>query len=174
MADVLYEPISRSGTPESFGGSIIDQVQSMLSRGDRMGACKLAMENELWSHALILSNGFDAGLYRDTVLWFSRSAGGGGSIDLGDRLCLRVVYNLIGGSGPAAIDEFLPPFSEGNQGKYADTLLNWSGLLCMLLANPMDGGSLVICALGDRLREYGLVLSSQVWYVWCFYCIVIC
>lgn len=107
VSDVEFTvPTSRSGSPASLK-STIDQIEAMLLKGDRGGACKLATKAEMWSHALVLSHEFDQNLYRDAVLWFSRSLVSGSnmapvSTPDTDKSCLRVLYNLIGGSGPAA------------------------------------------------------------------------
>jgi hypothetical protein len=71
--EVLYESITRSGSPAPLP-TTVEKIVKMLLAGDRSGACRLAIESELWSHALVLSGaGFDQGLYRDAMLWFSRS-----------------------------------------------------------------------------------------------------
>jgi hypothetical protein len=69
------------------------------------------------------------------------------------------------------VDEFLPPFNPDAADSFDDMLLSWHQVLCILIANRTPGDSVVISALGDRLYEYGLLQSAQVWYL--IFCLIV-
>ncbi|KAI9615428.1 hypothetical protein H4Q26_011366 [Puccinia striiformis f. sp. tritici PST-130] len=98
--------------------SHLDIIEGLLSNGDRQKAIQVAVEQRMWSHALIIANSLGNDIWRETVKDFVR-------FELGDpdlsslghppsphppkgREGLRTLYTLFAGAGPAAVDEFSP------------------------------------------------------------------
>ena len=46
-----------------------------------------------------------------------------------------------------------------------DNLVKWRETIAMILANRAPGDSQAISALGDMLKEYGLIHAAHAWYV---------
>lgn len=97
--------------------SNLDRIQALLSHGDRPNALKLASEQKMWAHALVIANSLGHDTWRDTVRDFVRyelgtsiSSGSSGASDFqsNGRESLRALYSLFAGAGPAAMEEFIP------------------------------------------------------------------
>lgn len=89
--------------------STLDEIESILLTGNRVGASKLAASAELWSHALIISGRADQECFRDVVLAFTRSefnTQGGNAKSMAssmaktEKYSLRILYGLFAEMGP--------------------------------------------------------------------------
>ncbi|CAJ0846909.1 12758_t:CDS:10, partial [Entrophospora sp. SA101] len=100
----------------------IDELQNLLLKGDRIAAIRLAMDENLWSHALIIASCVNKDTWKDVVNGFIRHEMGG---QMGDafqsngRESLRVLYSLFAGNGPNAVKEFFPQRTLLNQACYS-------------------------------------------------------
>ncbi|KAJ3378369.1 hypothetical protein HDU92_007445, partial [Lobulomyces angularis] len=151
-------------------GSAAEEIEKFLIKADRVGACKFATQAELWSHAFILG-GNDVNTFREVMLKFTSSSemnsnqtahsSKGGLC--GDLTSLKVFYNVIGGSGPASLNDFLP--INGNFTCSADIIRKWKEILIMVLSNRLPGDLSFCSVLGDRLHDYGYFYSSQICYL---------
>lgn len=84
-------------------GSSLDRLQELLTRGDRRAAYQFALDEKLWSHALLISSSLDKDAWKEVAHEFIKSelslgAGQGGP----GRESLRLAYGLFAGDGPEA------------------------------------------------------------------------
>ena len=66
--------------------------------GDRRGAVRFALDQQMWSHALLIANSLDKELWQEVVREFAQHELAAKS----DGLVLRVAYGLFAGSGATA------------------------------------------------------------------------
>ncbi|KAI6022685.1 Sec23-binding domain of Sec16-domain-containing protein [Pisolithus marmoratus] len=101
--------------------SALDKIQALLVRGERRQAYHYALDEKLWAHAMIISSSIDKEAWKEVVGEFLKAELGvhGPQHALVARVndnmpprangreCLRVVYSLFSGQGPAASKGFL-------------------------------------------------------------------
>lgn len=87
------------------GATLLDKLEVFLLEGDREGACQFAMENDMWAHALMISQSVNTGdLYKRTASQFINRTLFSSSVQLtsqvtDDKKSLRILYSLFGGAG---------------------------------------------------------------------------
>ncbi|KAG5463577.1 MAG: Sec23-binding domain of Sec16-domain-containing protein [Olpidium bornovanus] len=88
-------------------------LEKCLLVGDQVAAVQIAARYELWAEALLISRSVSHELFAKTTGRFIRStlADAEEDISLDGRRWdgLRIVYGLMGGMGPMAVDELLDP-----------------------------------------------------------------
>ncbi|CAG8527417.1 9166_t:CDS:2, partial [Ambispora leptoticha] len=97
--------LSTSSTTYSVNPSTIDKLQEILLKGDRVSAVRLAMRNNLWSHALIIASCVNKDLWKEVVNEFVRqelSVEACEPAQSNGRESLRVLYALLSGQGQNA------------------------------------------------------------------------
>lgn len=77
----------------------LDTIQMHLLRGEKKEAVQYALNNRLYTHALVIASGTDKSLLAEVVKDFLAFELGGE--DASGREPLRVAYSLFAGSGPA-------------------------------------------------------------------------
>ncbi|KAI6166996.1 Sec23-binding domain of Sec16-domain-containing protein [Pisolithus thermaeus] len=102
--------------------SALDKIQEFLVRGERRQAYHYALDEKLWAHAMVISSSIDKEAWKEVVGEFLKAelgvhdpqhalvTRGNDSVPprTNGRECLRVVYSLFSGQGPAAIQELVP------------------------------------------------------------------
>ncbi|PPQ93302.1 hypothetical protein CVT25_014431 [Psilocybe cyanescens] len=102
--------------------SALDKIEDLLLQGDRRQAYQFAMDQKLWSHAMIIASSIDKESWKEVVNDFLRTelgskeeASRGTSINGGpiqphksNRDSLRMAYSLYSGQGAAAVQELVP------------------------------------------------------------------
>ncbi|CAO3654192.1 unnamed protein product [Cunninghamella echinulata] len=167
---------------------VLDKLQNYLEQGDRRGAVIYAMQEDLWSHALVISSCVDRELWQTVVRGFTQR-------DLamstalkqervyhnitGNRQALRVLYALFSGSGATAMSEFITTDKQQNhnlgnhlQQQQQPTpqleeheLSKWKETLGLILANRTARDFEAITSLGDILVRHGWVYAAHVCYI---------
>ncbi|KAJ3413442.1 vesicle coat component [Chytridiales sp. JEL 0842] len=161
-----------SNGPSCVPASSLDEIETLLLKGDKAAACKVALSNELWAHALLIAAQIDKETYRDVVCQFSRKEFTSGSISSTsvstasvDRPALRVLYSLFGGLGKLAINEYLPTYDEcvtkGLSVPTISSISKWREVLAGILSNRTPGDVFAISALGDQLKSYGFNAAAH-------------
>lgn len=97
-------------TTDSDPSRILDKLQDLLLKGDRSAAVRYAIQEDLWSHALIISSCVNKEMWREVVSEFAHRELAGDVVPgqtikkavQGDREALRVLYALFAGLGRAA------------------------------------------------------------------------
>ena len=88
--------------------SVLDSVVQLLLNGAYSEACKICVDNEIWTHALIISKKFDLNVYNNVINQFSASQLTNNnqqkfnSFGSEDQPSLRVFYGAISGNGIAS------------------------------------------------------------------------
>ncbi|GAA5893562.1 uncharacterized protein JCM6883_003560 [Sporobolomyces salmoneus] len=174
--------------------SDLDEMSSLLLRGERREAVRFALDHKMWAHAFIIASCVDTDCWKDVTVEFLRSEltpsqtnpnGGGGQ----GREALRVAYSMFAGLGAESIEQFLPPRSLSSQGQQPQllppapigtsqpnrfdsqaqlpqsTLESWRDTVGMIVANRTAGDSAALTALGDALASNGWIEASHVCYL---------
>jgi len=95
----------------------LNQIQSMLLKGERREAVQFAIEKKMWAHAMTIASSVDKDSWRDVVKQFSdfeilQAATSSGAVSA-ERLGLKVAYDLISGQEPSEGESVLnQPLSE--------------------------------------------------------------
>ncbi|KIM29016.1 hypothetical protein M408DRAFT_16038 [Serendipita vermifera MAFF 305830] len=157
-------------------GSSLDRLQDLLTRGERRAAYQFALDEKLWSHALLISSSMDKEAWKEVAHEFikaelnlsaDQSASG--------RESLRLAYGLFAGDGPEAMKLLVPPTSFGISGVQMhsrassgglsnldspvanatavpeQTWMQWKKLLAATISNQPVGDTTPTTALGDFL-----------------------
>jgi COPII coat assembly protein SEC16 len=77
-------------------------LQELLLKGDRVAAIRHAMNENLWSHALIIASCVNKDLWKEVVTEFVKHEMGtqkGDTFESNGRESLRVLYSLFAGQG---------------------------------------------------------------------------
>jgi COPII coat assembly protein SEC16 len=145
-------------------------VRSLLMQGDRQSAIRKAVDQKMWGHALLIASSVDQNVWRETVEQFIRSE----LRDTGtkDFDSLRFLYGVLGGEGPNAVTELLPPINRMVSSIHPSTTSqaprfgSWKESLGMVLLNQgsMDTSQALI-GLGSSLVNEGRVEAGHSWYI---------
>ncbi|GAA5978058.1 hypothetical protein JCM5350_007383 [Sporobolomyces pararoseus] len=173
--------------------SDLDEMSSLLLRGERREAVRYALDHKMWAHAFIIASCVDTDCWKDVTVEFLRSEltpsssnpnGGGGE----GREALRVAYSMFAGLGAESIEQFLPPRSLSGQAQPqllppapigtsqqntfdaqsplpVSTLESWRDTVGMIVANRTAGDSAALTALGDALASNGWTEAAHVCYL---------
>lgn len=93
-----YETSAKS-VPQATSRDL-DTIQTHLLRGEKREAVQYALNNRLYSHALVIASGTDRALLTEVVQDFLAFELGGELAQ--GREALKVAYSLLSGGGPAA------------------------------------------------------------------------
>ncbi|KAH8833595.1 Sec23-binding domain of Sec16-domain-containing protein [Flagelloscypha sp. PMI_526] len=111
--------------------SALDKIQAFLLRGERRQAYNFALDEKLWSHAMVIASSLDREAWKEVVTEFLKgemgakvdgaallkppSSESGGLVN--GLESLRVVYSLFSGHGAASVQELVPPNLLARQGQ---------------------------------------------------------
>jgi hypothetical protein len=93
--------------------SSLDRLEVFLAQGDREGACQFAIENDMWAHALIISQSHNTDHFKHVISQFIDRELFSSSTQLipqipGDKKSLRMLYSVFNGAGAEAGNVFTP------------------------------------------------------------------
>jgi hypothetical protein len=170
----VKSPPSSTGSADASKNDdgVVVAMQGLLMKGQRKEACNLAIEHQLWSHALLLAS-FDMATYHMVVGRFATQQFADGSPLQSLYLLFAQQPNLLfrGVAGPdgKGMDGLVIPgphtplFTQPNT---PPLLRNWRANLSMLLANPTPNDKQVLTTLGDTLwQNYHLPAAAHMVYV---------
>lgn len=85
----------------------LDKLETYLAHGDREGACQFAMENDMWAHALIISQSHYPDHFKRVISQFIKRELVSNSVQLipqvpGDKKSLCMLYSVFSGAGADA------------------------------------------------------------------------
>ena len=145
-------------------------MRTSLLQGDRQGAIRKAVDHKMWGHALLIAGSVDPNVWRDTAEQFIRSE----LRDTGsnDFESLRFLYGVLGGEGPDAVNELLPPtnrmISSVNPSfaSQSPRFGSWKESLGMALQNSgsVESCSAALVGLGSSLVKYGRIEAGHSWF----------
>ncbi|KAJ3300223.1 hypothetical protein HK104_003137 [Borealophlyctis nickersoniae] len=147
--------------------SAMSGIAAALVKGDRDGACRMAVDSELWGHALVIASQISRECYHDVVTQFARyefeARPEGDTVFKNgpkiDRPTLKVLYGLFAGAGPAVGPSDAPVLPN------TEYVSKWREIVAAVLNNRTPGDASVLYALGDRLQENGRKNAAQFCYV---------
>jgi hypothetical protein len=89
--------------------SSLDRLQELLIRGERRQAYQFALDEKLWSHALLISSSLDKEAWKEVAHEFIKTELGLGSSPhaASGKESLRLTYGLFAGDGPSASGDFI-------------------------------------------------------------------
>ncbi|KXS11023.1 hypothetical protein M427DRAFT_138680 [Gonapodya prolifera JEL478] len=156
-------------------GSLFDQVEASLLKGDRKHACELLRGAKQWAHAIILAGHSDPQTYREIVVTMAAEQFGpngsnpgpmGAGLEVaGERPTLLALYRLMGGDGGNSVDGFLASPGDPNSAVPTAHVNQWRSIVALILANRTMGDSAALTGLGDQLRMFGRYFAAQICYL---------
>ncbi|KIY43549.1 hypothetical protein FISHEDRAFT_31670, partial [Fistulina hepatica ATCC 64428] len=120
-ATLLYSSMSnpdaeRPISVTALRPSSLKKIQDLLLQGDRRQAYRLALDERLWAHAMVIASSIDKESWQEAVNEFVRGELGVQRIDgaqsqplVNGREGLRAAYRLYSGQGSASVQELIPP-----------------------------------------------------------------
>ncbi|KAG6890682.1 hypothetical protein C0995_005054 [Termitomyces sp. Mi166 len=174
--------------------STLSKIQDFLLRGERKQAYRLALDEKLWGHAMVIASSIDKEAWKEVVQEFLRTELANDSSALPERGSLRVAYSLFSGQGAAAGMLYIPsrnllaraagrsvapvaphltprtpnfPAVPAQGSSFPpQALARWTETAAMMLSNPLTSeNSAALTALGDQLAANHFVEAAHVCYL---------
>ena len=168
---------SRSNTSNAQAEPIdvraVENLQSMLAKGDREKAVWHAVDHRLWGHAMLLSSTLNRDVWKQVVQEFVRKE----VKNIGrNNQALAVLYEIFAGNHVDCVDELVPASARaGFQMVSADGvgatqnalqgLGKWRETVALILNNRSEGDSSALLSLGRLLAQYGRVEAAHVCFI---------
>ncbi|KAF1829570.1 COPII coat assembly protein sec16 [Decorospora gaudefroyi] len=182
-ADALYSTAvemagrSRSNTSnlqaEPSDPRAIEDLQSMLIKGDREKAVWHAVDQRLWGHAMLLSSTLSKETWKQVVQEFVRKE----VKKVGrNNQELAVLYEVFAGNHEDCVDELVPASARaGFQMMSADGagptqnalqgLDKWRETVALIMNNRSEGDASALLSLGRLLAQYGRVEAAHICFI---------
>jgi hypothetical protein len=170
----IYRPSGANVQPDSVDPMAVEALRKRLLSGDRQGAVFHAMDNRLWSHALIIASTMERSMWGQVVREFVRQE----VKPAGENTeSLSALYEIFGGNLEESIDELVPPsaraglqmISRVNTGgatkNSLDGLNRWKETLSLVLNNRCQGDSQALAVLGKLLQDYNRIEAAHICYL---------
>lgn len=170
----IYRPAGGNIHPESVDPLAVEVLRKRLLSGDRQAAVTHAMDNRLWSHALIIASTMDRSVWSQVVREFVRqevkTVGANAE-------SLSALYEIFGGNVEESIDELVPPSARaglqmvsrvdtaGPTKNALDGLNRWKETLSLVLNNRCTGDHQALAVLGKLLEDYNRVEAAHICYL---------
>ncbi|KAJ9612324.1 vesicle coat component [Cladophialophora chaetospira] len=170
----IYRPAGANMKLDSVDPMAVEALRKLLLSGDRQAAVFHAMDNRLWSHALIIASTLDRSVWGQVVREFVhqevKTAGE-------NTESLSALYEIFGGNVEESIDELVPPSARaglqmirrvntGGPTKNAlDGLNKWKETLSLLLNNRSQGDHQALSVLGKLLQDYNRIEAGHICYI---------
>ncbi|KAH7871832.1 Sec23-binding domain of Sec16-domain-containing protein [Lentinula edodes] len=175
--------------------SALNKIERFLLHGERRQAYHYALDQKLWSHAMIIASGIDKEAWQEVVNEFLKTELGTQAPSMGPsngRESLRVVYSLLSGQGAKAVHQLVPKTSLSNPAAVllapmtvsatpmtpnfsvpmpaanipAESLSKWAEIVAMMLSSTVNAEtSATMTALGDQLAGNGWTEAAHVCYL---------
>ncbi|OUM69093.1 hypothetical protein PIROE2DRAFT_2978 [Piromyces sp. E2] len=170
----------------SVNSSEIENIKNCLLQGDRPGACKIAVNNKLWAHALIISSYINKETYKDVVNSFIKSElQGENESQKSSFQSIKVLYSLFAGMGKDAIIDSSSSMPLANSlatqpisslmptttiappstTTPTDVINKWKEILGMILSNRTPNDVSAIVSLGDTLLNSNKLYAAHLCYL---------
>ncbi|KIW27037.1 uncharacterized protein PV07_06818 [Cladophialophora immunda] len=170
----IYRPPGANVRPDSVDPMAVETLRKRLLGGDRQAAVFHAMDNRLWSHALIIASTMDRSVWSQVVREFVRQE----VKTTGENTeSLSALYEIFGGNLEESIDELVPPSARaglqmvskvdmGGPTKNAlDGLNRWKETLSLVLNNRCQGDHQALAVLGRLLEDYNRIEAAHICYL---------
>ncbi|KAF2811949.1 uncharacterized protein BDZ99DRAFT_284183 [Mytilinidion resinicola] len=158
---------------EPIDPKAVDELRTLLTRGDREKAVWHAVDQRLWAHAMLLSSTLDKSVWKQVVQEFVRNEvkkiGG-------NTQALAVLYEVFAGNWEDCIDELVPASARaGFQMMSTDAngaprnalqgLDRWQESLLLILSNRSEGDVQALLSLGRLLAGYGRIEAAHICFI---------
>jgi hypothetical protein len=150
--------------------SLLDTLEYYLVRGDREGASQFAIENDMWGHALIISQSHNSDHFKLVISQFIDRQLFSSSNELipqlpGDKKSLRMLYSVFSGAGADAVIELARNSVDEHPTSYTkESLEGWKHALGLIFANKSsEKDKESIIGLGDQLKQVGSIHDASIW-----------
>ncbi|KAF2731402.1 hypothetical protein EJ04DRAFT_526149 [Polyplosphaeria fusca] len=167
--------ISRSSTVQSepVDPRAVEELRSLLTKGDREKAVWHAVDQRLWAHAMLLSSTLSKDIWKQVVREFVqkevKKAGR-------NNQALAVLYEIFSGNWDDCIDELVPAAARagfqmmntdgaGSSDDAAQGLNKWRETLSLVLNNRSEGDAAALLSLGRLLAGYGRVEAAHICFI---------
>lgn len=170
----IYRPSGTNARPDSVDAMAVEGLRKRLLSGDRQAAVFDAMDNRLWSHALIISSTMDRSVWSQVVREFVRQE----VKTIGENTeSLSALYEIFGGNLEESIDELVPPSARaglqmvskvdtsGPTKNSLDGLNRWKETLSLVLNNRCPGDHQALAVLGKLLEDYNRIEAAHICYL---------
>lgn len=167
----IYQPAGHVSKTDPVDPVTTESIRKHLLRGEREKAVWLAVDNRLWSHALLISSTLDRTVWKQVVQEFVRQEV---KVIGANTESLAAVYEIFAGNLEESIDELVPPsaraglqmVSKVNSGgpvkNALDGLDKWRETLALILNNRAPDDARALSALGRLLSSYGRVEAAHI------------
>ena len=136
----------QSTTEPSASSSDLQHLSRMLIKGQQQEAQQFAMQQQLWSHALLISSVMGPQAWQACVDAFVAQTNSGGA-ELAQPLV--TAYKLFGGT-----QQLAPAASQSGA---------WRDTVATVVANVKSADSDTLLRLADQLKQNNLVEASHLW-----------
>ncbi|KAI9262452.1 Sec23-binding domain of Sec16-domain-containing protein [Helicostylum pulchrum] len=151
---------------------LLDKLEEFLVQGDRDGACEFAAENDMWAHALIISQSQGSEAFKRVMAQFiDRELFSTGDKELkvqvpGDKKSLRMLYSVFSGAGADAVLELARnSVDEHATACTKESLQDWKKALGLVLCNRSSNDLEAIKGLGDQLKKTDSLQDAYICYM---------
>ncbi|KAF2652437.1 hypothetical protein K491DRAFT_663791 [Lophiostoma macrostomum CBS 122681] len=174
-ADLVGRSRSNTATMQSdpIDPKSVEELRSLLTKGDREKAVWHAVDRRLWAHAMLLSSTLNKDTWKQVVQEFvKKEVKKMGS----NNQALAALYEVFAGNWEDCIDELVPAsaragfqmVSTDGAGSAQDALQGldkWRETLSLVLSNRSIGDAAALLSLGRLLAGYGRVEAAHICFI---------
>lgn len=168
-------PSSAPAEPQSDRPAVVQQLKQHLMKGDREKAVWVAVDNRLWSHAMLISSTLSSrDVWKQVVQEFVRK-----DVRSADHpnQSLAALYEVFAGDWEDSIDQLVPVSARSgfqmvstadraSQPRDAmDGLNKWRETISLILNNRSADDEKALLAMGKLLASYGRVEAAHICYL---------
>lgn len=151
----------------------VEELRTLLTKGDREKAVWHAVDQRLWAHAMLLSSTLNKDIWKQVVQEFVQKE----VKKLGrNNQALAVLYEIFAGNHDDCIDELVPASARagfqmmstdgaGTTENALQGLDKWRETLSLVLNNRSDGDPAALVSLGKLLAGYGRVEAAHICFI---------
>lgn len=151
----------------------VEELRTLLTKGDREKAVWHAVDQRLWAHAMLLSSTLNKDVWKQVVQEFVqkevKKLGG-------HNQALAVLYEIFAGNHDDCIDELVPASARagfqmmstdgaGSAHNALQGLDKWRETLSLVLNNRSEGDAAALISLGKLLAGYGRVEAAHICFI---------
>nr|ODN97742.1 hypothetical protein L204_03165 [Cryptococcus depauperatus CBS 7855] len=133
----------------------LQHLSTLLAQGYKHKAAQYAVDQQLWSHALVISSAMDSEFRREIIQKFTAA-----ELDGNDEgtAGMKAAYILIGGMNTLSLDELI------SAANISENVSNdqWREVVAAVLYHAKPNETSCLNDLGDRLLKIGLINAARV------------
>lgn len=172
-ADMVGRSRTNTLQAEPVDPRAIEDLQKLLTKGDREKAVWHAVDQRLWGHAMLLSSTLSKDIWKQVVQEFVRKevkkVGG-------NHQALAVLYEVFAGNHEDCIDELVPASARagfqmvstdgaGATQNALQGLEKWRETVALILNNRSEGDAAALLSLGRLLAQYNRTEAAHVCFI---------